>query len=337
MTTLKNRTLTKGLVPALLLSTALSLPAVSVAAPSPNGKAHAEHGNKDKNLKHQQKQVAHEQKHVAKQQAKVVKQQAKVQRQQAQSARPGKVVYVAPAPARRAGRTVYVAPAPAPRTVYVAPAARNNRGRWEGWNRRYSKYGSGNFQLDGTFIDQQYGCVLVRDHQGQVIPLVGNPGDLRRGEHLLLSGRVENGTVCGTAFRVYNVDRVWADANHRRVVYDRNRDGDYYGSDHRYGQDDRYGRDDRYDRYDRDDRRDDRYDDRYDRDRRDNEQLISVDGRIDRTDRCTTLRADNGDRYGLSGDLGRYREGERVRVIGFLEGRSDCASRTIEVQEVRGR
>jgi hypothetical protein len=40
MTTMK-RTLTKGLLPALFLSAVLSVPAASVAAPSPHGKAQA--------------------------------------------------------------------------------------------------------------------------------------------------------------------------------------------------------------------------------------------------------------------------------------------------------
>ncbi|MFL6194335.1 MAG: DUF5818 domain-containing protein [Thermoanaerobaculia bacterium] len=315
MTTIKNRNLAKGLIPALLLSAAL-VPAAAMAAPS-HGKGHP-----DKNVKQQQQRVVQQQKQVAKAQKQVAKQQRQVQKAQA---RPGKVVYVAPAAPRRTVVRQRVV-TPAPRTVYVAPQARN-RGRWEGWNRQYNRYGSNRFQLDGTFFDQQYGCALVRDHQGQVIPLVGNPGDLRRGEHLLLSGRVENGTVCGTAFRVFEVDRVWADASHRRLLYDSRSDGDYGRYEDRYDDryDDRYGRND--DRYD-----DDRYDDRGR-----NERLVSVDGRIDRGSRCDTLRADNGDRYGLAGDLRDYRDGERVRVVGFLGGRSACGSRTIDVQEIRDR
>lgn len=305
MTTIKNRNLAKGLVPALLLSAAL-VPAAAMAAPS--------HGNHGKGKEHKQ------QKQVVKQRQQVVK-----VKEVRQPARPGKVVYVAPAAPRTVVRERVVTRAP--RTVYVAAPPARNRGRWEGWNRQYNRYGSKRFQLDGTFFDQQYGCALVRDHSGQVIPLVGNPGDLRRGEHLLLSGQVENGTVCGTAFRVYEVDRVWTDASHRRLLYDRRSDGDYGRYEDRYdGRDGRY--DDRYG--------DDRYDDRYD-DRGRNERLVSVDGRIDRGSRCDTLRADNGDRFGLAGDLRDYRDGERVRVTGFLGGRSACGSRTIDVQEIRDR
>src|SRR5688500_2263080 len=95
------RTLTKGLLPALLVSAALAVPADSVAAPSPHDSA------------------------------------------------------------------------------YAAANARQKQGRraWQGWNQRYSRYGSGTFRLEGTFIGQEHGCALVRDPRGQVIPLLGNPGD----------------------------------------------------------------------------------------------------------------------------------------------------------------
>src|SRR5947207_1264432 len=108
-------------------------------------------------------------------------------------------------------------------------AAQGRRYGWDNWNRGYSRYNNRTFQLDGTFIGQQNGCALVQDRRGQVVPLVGNPGDLRRGEDLLMTGRVQSGSVCGTAFRVLSVDRVWSDSSHRRVLYDSRYDGDYSG------------------------------------------------------------------------------------------------------------
>src|SRR4029453_1382968 len=68
MTTMK-RNLAKGLLPALFLSAVLSVPAASVAAPSPHGKAHAA----DKANKNKQQKV----KQVKQQRVK----QVKVQRQ----------------------------------------------------------------------------------------------------------------------------------------------------------------------------------------------------------------------------------------------------------------
>jgi hypothetical protein len=230
-------------------------------------------------------------------------------------------------------------------TVLALPAeAQNRRYSWEGWNRGR---GTSAFDLDATFIGMQQGCALVRDHNGQVIPLLGNPGDLQNGDHLLLRGQVQSRSVCGAAFRVAQVERIYADSSHRNVIYDRRRDGDYVARDGWY---DRYNRDhydysnqngrDRYDdRYDRDGRSSDRYDDRYDRnDRydRSDRRAVSVTGTIDRG-RCTTLRTDRGEVYGLTGDLGGYGDGDRVRVIGFSTGGTRCGRPALEVQDVRGR
>ena len=118
-----------------------------------------------------------------------------------------------------------------------AQAQRYERHSWDGWDRGR---GNGAFELDGTFIGMQRGCAIMRDHQGGVIPLLGNPGDLQRGDHLLLRGQVQANSVCGTAFRVAQVQRLWADQTHRYVIYDRRRDGDYVA---RNGWWDRYNRD----------------------------------------------------------------------------------------------
>jgi hypothetical protein len=333
MNTNKNRNLAKGFMPVLLLSAALSLPAASMAAPSPNGKAHAA----DKaNKNHKQKARQHAQQ-AQKQAAKAEQHAQKAQRQAAKAQKNQKVVVVPQRVVRERvaqqrvvvpqRRVVVQQPVVVERPVYVAQRNNRNRARsWDGWNRRYGKYGSGAFQLDGTVADQQHGCVLVRDHQGQVIPLVGNPGDLRRGEHVLFSGRIQNGTVCGTAFRVDSVERVWADGNHRRVLFDRRYDGEYYDrSGGRYSQD----------RYD-DRRYDDRYDDRYNRDGYDPDgrRAISIDGRLDDSGDCPVIRGDRGEYYDLVGDLTRFQDGRHVRVIGRDGIRSSCGGQAIEVGEI---
>lgn len=289
MTTLKNQRIAKVIGPALLLVAALALPPAGQADSSPKGKAHAaaDHKNDKKPVK-------------------VVKVQKVKQVQVKQVTPPRRVVVVQP------------------RTVVVPVAARPQRYRWDGWNRRYSRYSSRVFQLDGTFVDREQGCAIVQDHQGQVIPLVGfDPTAPRRGDHFLLVGRVQTNTACGTAFRVDTVERVWGDPNHRRVLFDRRYDGDYFAYDRR--------RDD--DRYDRD-----RYDDRYDRDddrRSDNRRLISVDGRLDR-DRCPSIRTNDGRIFGLDGDLRNYRDGEWVHIVGFLDGRSRCGGTGLQVGEITG-
>lgn len=226
------RTLTKGLLPALLVSAALAVPADSVAAPSPYD------------------------------------------------------------------------------STYAAASERQKQGRraWQGWNQRYNRYGSDTFRLEGTFIGQQHGCALVRDPRGQVIPLLGNPGDLRKGDYLVMSGRIQNESVCGTAFRVFDIESI----NSRN-----SRDNYRYNGD-RYSDRNRRDRD----RY---------YDDRYESG---NRNLISVTGRLENSGRCRVIRGDNGEYYDLVGDLRGFRAGDHAQVVGFRGGRSRCGGQTIDVREI---
>jgi hypothetical protein len=219
--------------------------------------------------------------------------------------------------------------------VYVAQRRANPRANrpWNGWERGR---GNGAFVLDGTFVDQQYGCQLIREHSGRVIPIVGNGGGIRKGDHVRLSGRVDNSTVCGPAFRVTEVQNIWGDTGHRNVIFDRRQDGDFDGS---FLEEDEYRRQGRYPDQYRNGRRDNRYNDRYDDNYRGNGRLISVDGRLGGNGDCPSLRASNGEVFGLEGDLSGRDYGDNVRVVGFLGGaRSGCGyNRTISIHEVNGR
>ncbi len=312
MTTMK-RNLTRGLLPALLLSAALAVPAASVAAPGPQGRAHAaakqnQQKKAEQNARKAQARAVKAQRNAVKAQQKAVKAQRKVavrtvapQRVVVQPRRtvvvPQRTVVV---PQRRvvAQRVVV----PQRRVVVTQPTyvARNRRA-WQGWNNngRYNRYGTGNFQLEGTYIGQQYGCALVQDRSGQVIPLLGNPGNLRKGDYLVMSGAIQNSSVCGTAFRVFSVDNI--------------NGGDYYNG-----------------RY-RDTYRQDPYNDRNDRD---NRNLISITGRLDDSGRCPVVRGDRGEYYDLVGDLRNFRDGDHARVVGFLGVRSRCGGQAIDVQEI---
>lgn len=310
MTTMK-RNLTRGLLPALLLSAALSVPAASVAASGPQGRAHAA-------AKQNQQQQKKAQQQAQKAQAKAIKAQQKAVKAQRKAAvrtvapqrvvvQPRRTVVVPQRTVVVPQRTVIVPQrrvvaqrvvVPQRRVVVTQPTyvARNRRA-WDGWNRRYSRYSTGTFQLEGTYIGQQYGCALVQDRSGQVIPLLGNPGNLRKGDYLVMSGAIQNSSVCGTAFRVFSVDNI--------------NGGDYYNG--------------------RDTYRQDPYNDRYDRDNRD---LVSITGRLDDSGRCPVIRGDRGEYYDLVGDLRNFRDGDRARVVGFLGVRSRCGGQAIDVQEI---
>lgn len=295
-----NRILTKGLLPALLLSTALAVPAPSVAAPGPHGKAHAA-----QKAKQNEKQAERQARQAQKAQAQTVKAQRNAVKAERKAAKSQRVVVV---PQRRVTQRVVVpqqrvvvpqrrvAVAPA-QPVYIARSQRAQR-PWQGWNNRYSRYGTGIFQLAGTYIGPQYGCGLLQDARGQVIPLLIDPKEFRRGDHVVMSGRIQNSSVCGTAFRPSNVESV--------------NGGAYY-----------YGNDRRGDRY---------YNDQYNRDDR---SIVSITGRLDDSGRCPVVRGDHGEYYDLVGDLQNFRPGAHARVIGFLGPRSSCGGPAIEVQEIR--
>ena len=135
------------------------------------------------------------------------------------------------------GRFVQITGAVLLLTVALALPAFAQHHSWDGWERGR---GNGAFELDGTFIGMQQGCALIREHTGKVIPLLGNPGDLQKGDHLLFSGQIQGRSSCGPAFRVGQVLKLWADGTHKYVIYDRARDGDYVA---RNGWWDRYNRD----------------------------------------------------------------------------------------------
>lgn len=334
MTTKKS--LTKILGPVLLLTASLSLPAVSTAAPSPD----RDKGRKEQvkeNRKHRQEQKRENAKHRAQQQRENAKHRAHQQRENAKHrAEQQRIAERRAAQQQRDARwRAEQRRIEQQRVAQRQPAWRNRP--WYGWERGR---GSGAFVLDGTFVDMQYGCQLIREHSGRVIPIVGNGGGIRKGDHVRLTGRIDNSTVCGPAFRVTEVETIWADGSHGRTIFDRRRDGDFDGS---WLEDDEYRRQGRYPNEYRNGRRvpegyrnDGRYyDDRYDGDGR----LISVDGRLGGNSDCPSLRASNGDTFGLEGDLRDRRYGESVRVVGFLDNdRSGCGfNRTIAIREINER
>jgi len=70
---------------------------------------------------------------------------------------------------------------------------------------------------------------------------------------------------------------------------------------------------------------------------RGNRQMITVDGTLDYDSSCPSVRGSDGKSYDLAGELGSYHDGDRVRVLGFVAGRSSCGGTALEVQEIRRR
>lgn len=218
----------------------------------------------------------------------------------------------------------------------------SNGDRYVGNRGRYN-YGD-SIAVDGHLTNEGYQCQALRDDDGTLYMLVGNTYGLRTGDHARLVGRVVDGGHCdweGTAFEVTDVRALWADRRHRSVYYHENHDGGRFG--HRNNWAGRRARafenrvEQRYGYYDRDENR---YADRYRNDydnrggRGGNRQLISREGRLYNNRGCQVLVTGN-DEFALTGNLGGRRNGDNVKVTGFLEGPSRCASKTIRVGEIQ--
>jgi hypothetical protein len=71
----------------------------------------------------------------------------------------------------------------------------------------------------------------------------------------------------------------------------------------------------------------------------DSRRLVSLEGRLAlELPTCPRLETKEGDLYSLSGDLRDFANGDKVRVIGFLDGRSPCGEEpAIEVRKINRR
>ncbi|HWM91336.1 MAG TPA: hypothetical protein VN493_11260 [Thermoanaerobaculia bacterium] len=196
--------------------------------------------------------------------------------------------------------------------------------------------------VDGHLTNEGYNCQALRDDNGQLYMLVGNTYGLRNGDHARVVGRVVDGGHCdweGTAFQITDVTALWADRRHRTVYYHQNHDGGQFGHrDNWMGRRPRSFQNrieqQRYGYYDRDSNRyDDRYRSDYDN-HNGNRQLIIREGRVANNRGCPVLVSGN-DQFGLTGNVGGLRNGDRVKVTGFLEGPNRCAGRTIRVGEIQ--
>lgn len=235
---------------------------------------------------------------------------------------------------------------------------------------RQGPYGQSG-QIDG-FITFEGHCPTIRDHEtNEVFGLTGNVRALRPGDHVALSERSVGGRSCGInapILEVLSIDVVWRGDEHRDAWFDARQDGDFDSfiaeSRNRGGwYADRYaylhggagapGRPGPYDRgqdrggsdnapppppagdYDRNAPPPPPEMDNpgEDRDDEENEEL-SVTGELDLRGSCPAIHTPNGDSWDLTGDLGDYRDGDRVRILGYPAGRSSCGGRALRIEAV---
>jgi hypothetical protein len=74
--------------------------------------------------------------------------------------------------------------------------------------------------IDG-YLSVNNGCLVLRQHDGALLSLVGGTAGLLGGDHVRLEGRMVPDPGCGAqGFAVATVQTVWGDDNHRTTVYD---------------------------------------------------------------------------------------------------------------------
>ncbi len=229
-------------------------------------------------------------------------------------------------------------------------------------------------QIDGFITVEGRCPTIRDHQTNEIFGLVGNVRALRPGDHVGLSERAVGGRACGIdapTLEVLSIDVIWRGDGHRDTWFDARQDGDFnsfiaQNRDRGGWYSDRYaylhggaagpGRPGPVDR-DRDRGGDDNappppppnpeggYDRNAppppsdmdnpgeDRDDEENEEL-SVTGQLDLRGSCPAIHTPNGDSWDLTGDLGDYRDGDRVRVLGFPAGRSACGGRALRIEAV---
>lgn len=74
--------------------------------------------------------------------------------------------------------------------------------------------------VDG-YLSANGGCLMLRQHDGRMVALVGDARGLLAGDHVRLEGRFGPDPGCGAAgFDVALVQTLWGDDNHRTARYD---------------------------------------------------------------------------------------------------------------------
>jgi hypothetical protein len=221
--------------------------------------------------------------------------------------------------------------------------------------------------VDG-YLSADGRCLMLRQHDGQVLALRGDTRGLASGDHVRLEGRFAADPGCGAAgFDLTLVQAIWGDDNHRTVYYDHlngepfvrwaertghvterraygngsEQRGNGYGSEQR-GNGSGYERSGERRSYDRGDAA--QYPERYDRNGRyvysGPHRRVTLVGRIhESAGACPTLHTSTAV-FALDGNLGDYQAGDRVHLSGYLydgDPNAPCGGPTVVVRSIRGR
>jgi hypothetical protein len=214
--------------------------------------------------------------------------------------------------------------------------------------------------VDGYLLSR-HGCLILRQHDGTRLSLVGGTAGLRDSDHVRLEGQFVPDPGCGAqGFAVSEVQTLWGDDNHRTTVYD-HLSGEPFG---RFAE--------RTGRYDERGGRAGRGDERREAERRAYEResaergapayvqdepperpdrnghyvyhgphhRVTLVGKIHEDGRgCATLETSHAV-FALDGNIADYQAGDRVSVSGMLYDQdpgAPCGAPTVIIRSIHGR
>ncbi|HVT56956.1 MAG TPA: hypothetical protein VHR45_01035 [Thermoanaerobaculia bacterium] len=200
--------------------------------------------------------------------------------------------------------------------------------------------------VDG-YLSANGNCLMLRQHDGATMTLVGGINGLLNGDHVRLEGTFVGDPGCGAVgFNVGLVQTLWADDSHQSVYFD-HLNGEPFV---RYAE--RSGRIGEPIAYDREHPRDQR--EQYGHRERDNHERydrnghylyqgphrkVTLVGRLQQTgNSCPTLRT-SYTTFALDGDLRDYQAGDAVKVNGVLfddDPNAPCGAPTVVIRSIRG-
>jgi hypothetical protein len=213
--------------------------------------------------------------------------------------------------------------------------------------------------VDG-YLSADGRCLMLQQHGGDTLALVGDTAGLVGGDHVRLEGRFVADPGCGVpGFDVTLVQTIWAGDNHRTTYYDHlsgepfhlwaERSGRLSGGEWRGYENERRA-------YERERRAYENERHGYDSDLRNlhperfdrygnyiyqgpHRRVVFVGKLHETAGGCATLETTHGF-FALDGGLGDYQPGDWVRVSGMLydgDSTAPCGSPTVVISGIRGR
>jgi hypothetical protein len=194
--------------------------------------------------------------------------------------------------------------------------------------------------IDG-FLSLEGRCMILTEHEGGKLALIGGTAGLTGGDHVRLEGSYSPDPGCGVqGFSVTQVHTIWADDNHRSTFFDHLNGKPFAQWAQENGRLNVRRNERRSEPYNSQN-----YDQRGNRSYQavpfpegPHRRVVLVGSLYENGSSCPSLRTTHGV-FALNGDLRRYQHGDRVQVSGDLYDRdpnAPCGGPTVVIRSIRG-